>query len=364
MTTPVQKIMLIAGGTGGHVFPALALGNELIQQGMRVSFITDRRGVRYLKDLALTVPVKVIPIGSIPTSLGGQVLFFWQLFASLLISLVFIIKQNPQKIIGYGGYPTVPGILAGLLLGKKLYASEQDAVLGSTNKMFARFFHKIFLATPLLNPVNSALASKCKLVGMPVRASIAALNDHVYQTPRPTGAIHLTVIGGSQGAAIFSDVVPQALSRMPATIRKRLQVVQQCRDIESNKVSDLYRQAGIQATVSPFFDEMDKILVKTHIIICRSGASTVAEVIAAGIPALFVPYPYAAHDHQTANATLLVKQGAGWVLAQSDFTEERCGHLIRHLLTRPQLLLFASERLKLFSKKNVTQTLASHILSV
>lgn len=362
--TPSQRIMLLAGGTGGHVFPALALSHELTQQGVSVSFLTDRRGVRYLNDLPSTVPLKVMPLGSLPTGWGGKVLLLGQLFASFACSLLFILQQRPHKIIGYGGYPTAPGMVASLLLGRKLYVSEQDAVLGSTNKRFARFCHRIFLATPLLNPLKSSMAEKCQVVGMPIRAPIAALNNRLYQPPQQKGPIHLTVIGGSQGAEILSEIVPPALSKLPVSLKKRLQVIQQCREEDSDRVKAFYRQAGIHATVSPFFNQMEQILAQTHLMICRSGASTVAEGVAAGLPALFIPYPYAAHDHQTANASLLVNQGAGWMMAQKDFTVERCGLFLRQVLMDPQRLLFASERLKLFSQKNVTQTLASHLLNV
>jgi UDP-N-acetylglucosamine--N-acetylmuramyl-(pentapeptide) pyrophosphoryl-undecaprenol N-acetylglucosamine transferase len=364
MNASEQKIMVVAGGTGGHVFPALALVHELIQQEVPVSFITDQRGVRYLKDLPSVVPLKVIPLGSITTGIGGRLLFLWQMIASIVIAFFFIIRQGSHKIIGYGGYPTIPGILAGILLGKTLYASEHDAVLGSTNRRFARFCQRIFLATPLLKPLMPPLANKCTLVGMPVRVPIEALNNRLYQPPQKNGAINLTVLGGSQGATIFNEVVPQALSQLPAPIRKRLCVVQQIRDVDCHRVREFYHHVGIQAHISPFFDDVDQILLQTHFIICRSGASTVAEVIAAGVPALFVPYPYAAHDHQTANASLLVNQGAGWMIAQSDFTAKRCGFFVQNILTHNQQLLFATERLKLFSQKNVTQTLASHILSV
>jgi UDP-N-acetylglucosamine--N-acetylmuramyl-(pentapeptide) pyrophosphoryl-undecaprenol N-acetylglucosamine transferase len=364
MNTSAQKIMLVAGGTGGHVFPAVALAHELTQQGIHISFITDRRGQRYVADLSSAVALRVIPLGSKQNGIWGQLLFLYELMAAFVSSLLFILKENPKKIIGYGGYPSFPGMLAGLLLGKKLYASEQDAVLGSMNQKFARFYRRIYLATPLLKPLKQVIAQKCKIVGLPVRSSIAALTNHLYQPPEKNGTFNLTVIGGSQGASVFSDVIPDALQRLPAALKKRLRVIQQCREAEVEQVKQKYRDAGIVATVRPFFDQMDQILTQTHLMISRSGASTVAEVIAASVPTIFVPFPHASHDHQTANASLLVSQGAGWLISQDCFTVDRCCIFITCLMARPAQLLFASERLKLFSQKNVTQTLASHILSV
>jgi UDP-N-acetylglucosamine--N-acetylmuramyl-(pentapeptide) pyrophosphoryl-undecaprenol N-acetylglucosamine transferase len=364
MNTPTQKIMLVAGGTGGHVFPAVALAHELTEQGMQVTFMTDRRGRRYVTGLAPTVDVKVIPLGSKHGGIMGKLMFMTQLTSSFLSALTFILKHNPKKIIGYGGYPSFPGMLAGLLLGKSLYASEQDAVLGQMNRMFARFYRKIYLATPLLKPLKQAFAQKCAVVGMPVRSTIAALNQHLYQPPQINGNFNLTIIGGSQGAAVFSHRIPAALQHLPTDLKKRLHVTQQCREVDVEQVKQQYKDAGIDATVSHFFEHMDEILTKTHLMISRSGASTIAEVIAAGVPTIFVPFPHASHDHQTANASLLVDQGAGWLIAQDRFTIDRCGKIITGLMASPAQLLFASERLKLFSQKNVTQTLASHILNV
>jgi UDP-N-acetylglucosamine--N-acetylmuramyl-(pentapeptide) pyrophosphoryl-undecaprenol N-acetylglucosamine transferase len=251
-----------------------------------------------------------------------------------------------------------------VLLGKAVYASEQDAVLGAVNRRFARFFKKIFLATPLLTPLPPSIMGKCSLVGMPLRASIQKRIRHTYSLPEENEFIRMTVIGGSQGASVFSEVVPQAIIALSKALKKRLCIFHQCRAADIDCVKAIYEQEGIQANVQEFFAEMGVLLAQTHLMISRSGASSVAEVIAMSVPTIFVPYPYATHDHQTANARLLDQQGAAWLVPQVGFNVSRCFALLDDLLKNPQKLLFASERLKLFSKKNTTSTLASEILSV
>jgi len=360
----IQKLMLLSGGTGGHVFPALALATEFVRQGHDVSFMTDRRGMKYLKDLDPRISVKVLPLSSKPPQFITQPLFLFQLFSCFFLAIGFILKKNPRKIIGYGGYPVLPGLCAGLLLGKQLYASEQDAVLGSVNKLFARVFKRIFLSTPLFEALPQNIACKTLVTGLPVRASIERLHQHLYHIPLSEGPIHLAIIGGSQGASIFSEVIPQALMLLPESVRGRLKINQQCRAADVDKVNLFYKKANIQATVSDFFATMDQILEQAHLLFTRSGASSVAEIIMASVPAIFVPYPYATRDHQTANARLITDQGAGWLIRQPEFTAEKCNLMIQDLLSHPYKLLFASERLTIFSKKNITRTLASEILNV
>jgi UDP-N-acetylglucosamine--N-acetylmuramyl-(pentapeptide) pyrophosphoryl-undecaprenol N-acetylglucosamine transferase len=352
MSGRASLFYLVAGGTGGHVFPAVALASYLEKKGHRVVFVTDPRATTYLASQGV---VHTMPLHR----RGGGLKGFWRFVQGLIRSTIDVYKLFTQAgrgtVMTYGGYPSLPAILAALMKRYPLYACEQDAVLGQVNRWFAWAFEKLFLGMPIPR-LSRFLRSRAWTVGIAVRCDIANLNTKSYLPSLPMNPFVLTIVGGSQGARIFAEVVPPALALLSEASQKRLRLNHQCRADDQESLKSFYAQQGIQADVRPFFTDMAALYDQTHLFLGRAGASTVAEVIAAKRPALFVPFPGATHDHQTANAQGLVSQGAAWMMPQTELTPTALAQFLQEVMDNPTRLLEKSERLTPLFRKNVMQT--------
>lgn len=330
-----RLIVLTAGGTGGHVFPAEALAGELARRGFRLALITDRRGHAYRGALA-DIPTHRIRAGGIAGR--GILSKAWSLF-EIVIGLVqaraLLRRMRPAAVVGFGGYASAPAMLAATRLGIPTAVHEQNAVLGRANRLLARSVSRI--ATSF---AETRHAGRAVLTGMPVRPPVAALACAPY--PAFDGAIRLVVIGGSQGARVLSEVVPAALARLPEDLRRRIEVSQQCRPEDLEAVRAAYAGTGIAATLESFFGDIPERLAKAHLAIARSGSSTVAELQVIGRPAILVPYPFATDDHQTANAQAVAAAGGGWLVPQPEFTAETLAARLAALLDSPESLAEAA----------------------
>ena len=313
----MKPVVIAAGGTGGHFFPAEALAAELAARGQRVALITDARSGG-LSSTAFEGRERFVIAGSgiAGRGLKRAALGVAGIATGIVQARAILARLRPAAIVGFGGYPSLAPVLASRLLGVRpaVILHEQNAVLGRANRMLIR--HADMLALSLEATARLPERVRVELTGNPVRPAIAALAASPYAPPRDI--IRVLVLGGSLGARVFSDVVPPALALLPDSLRARLAVTQQCRPEDLERVRAAYAAAAIRATLAPFFPAIAPLLAAAHLVIARAGASTVAELACIGRPALLVPLPGAIDDHQSENAGALARVGGAWVLAQPD----------------------------------------------
>lgn len=338
----VQKplIALAAGGTGGHVFPALAVAEALQRDGFDTLMLTDRRGARLMPASGHIT----LPAGSpFQRGLLRRMRAIGALAAGTIAALAIMIRRRPRVMIGFGGYPAFAPLLAARLLGTPSLLHEQNAFLGRANRLLARWTGN--LAISWNGTANVPPAVTARTLGMPVRAAFfdsPALSDKALSdkavSDRADNRLALTVVGGSLGAGIFADIVPDAISRLDAPLRRRLTVTQQCRAEQQTALRARYADMDVSADIRPFFDDMPVILANSHLVISRAGASSVAELAAAGRPALLVPFAGAMDDHQTMNANQLASVGGGHCLAETDLTADKLAAHLSAMLQDPARL--------------------------
>ncbi len=329
MTGPV---VLAAGGTGGHLFPAQALAAELVRRMIPVALLTDRRAAGY--DTRFPgVDVHVVPSGT-PAARGvmAKVRAGLDIALGVVAALRLLRRIRPSVVVGFGGYPSLPTMVAAQRLGLPTLIHEQNAVLGRVNRLVAGHAAAIAASILPLQSVRAADEPKVVLTGNPVRDEVRAVHGVPYSAPDTSGEIRLLVLGGSQGATVLSDVVPAALASLPDALRPRLRVVQQCRPEDLIRVRAAYDAANINADLASFIADVPTHLANCHLAITRAGASTVAELTVAGRPSILVPYLHAMDDHQTANARALQAGGATLVMPQREFTSVTLRDALQALL--------------------------------
>jgi UDP-N-acetylglucosamine--N-acetylmuramyl-(pentapeptide) pyrophosphoryl-undecaprenol N-acetylglucosamine transferase len=354
-------VVLAAGGTGGHLFPAEALAGELLARGLRAALITDRRGRGFGERLP-GVPVHRISAGAMAgTGMLGRAEGALRLALGLFQARGLIARLAPSVAVGFGGYPSVPTMLAAARAGLPTLLHEQNAVLGRANRLLARRATMVAGAFPGL-----ALPGATPLVvtGNPVRPAIAAVGMEPYRAPGCEAPLHLLVLGGSQGARVFSRVVPEALALLPPGLRARLVLAQQCRPEDLDQVRAAYERLGIAARLASFFEDIPALLAEAHLVVARAGASTVAELAAAGRPAILVPYPFAADDHQTANAESAGKAGGAWPVAERSLTAAALAERLAALAAEPAVLAAAAEAAGRTARRDAAERLADLVLDL
>ena len=332
----MAAIVVAAGGTGGHMFPAEALAQTLQERGHTVLLATDARGARYAGQFQVTETLELdAATFSLRRPLTAITLPVTILRGTVQAARLFR-RHQVAAVVGFGGYPTVPSLLAAKGLGLKTLIHDQNALPGRVNRVFAGLVDTV--ACGFAPPGRNTFARRAVVTGNPARAGFAAIAP--YAPPRDE--IHILITGGSQGARVVGSVVPQALAALPPALRQRLRVSQQARPEAVGQAQEVYGQAGIRAEVAPFFTDMVTRLAAAHLVIGRAGASTVTELGVAGRPSLLIPYAAAADDHQTANARTLVEAGAAIMVAERDATVAHLTPLLAGLLDNPaQLALMA-----------------------
>ncbi|MDP5305551.1 UDP-N-acetylglucosamine--N-acetylmuramyl-(pentapeptide) pyrophosphoryl-undecaprenol N-acetylglucosamine transferase [Paracoccus spongiarum] len=328
-----QPLALIAaGGTGGHMFPAQALAEQLLAQGWRVTLSTDDRGARYAGGFPQAVQRSIVPAATTARGgIAGKLAAPLKIAAGVLAARAGFRRDRPAVVIGFGGYPTIPALSAALVGGLPRMIHEQNGVMGRVNRIFARRVDRVACGTwPTSLPGGVAGIH----TGNPVRAAVLARAAAPYAPPGQ-GLLHLLVIGGSQGARVLSDLVPAALAALPPDLRARLRVSHQARDEDGARVTDAYRTSGITAEVQPFFADVPERLDRAQLVISRSGASSIADITVIGRPAILIPYAAATGDHQTANARALAEAGAALVHPESALDAAVLTRDIRAILTTP-----------------------------
>lgn len=332
-----QPVILATGGTGGHVFPAEALAGELAARGVSLTLITDDRGKCWQGELARH-PVHHVHGGS--PGAGGvarRIASTLGLAMGTAEAFGVIGRVKPAVVVGFGGYASVPTLLAARFRGVPRVVHEQNAVLGRANRVVSAGARAI--ATSFRNVRHIANGDpRIHLVGNPVRDAVRTLRDVPYEPPGADGPIRMVVIGGSQGAASFSTVIPEAIASLPEDLRQRLRLAQQCRPEDLERVQSFYAARGIDAECAPFFRDFPARLAGAHLVVARAGASTVAELTTSGRPSVLIPFPHATEDHQRANALAVDEVGASILLPHEAFTAEALRQHLVTLFTDPRRL--------------------------
>ena len=347
----MSTIVLSAGGTGGHLFPAQALAGELSRRGRKIVVMTDSRFANY----ATHFPGAVI--ATVPSSPFNAISAPFKIAAGVLIAFAKLVRLKPAAVIGFGGYPSVPVMLAAWLANRPTAILEQNAVVGRANRLVMNKVKMVAAAFPIARFAPSD-ASKVVLTGNPLRPEVMALWGKPYCVPQADGAVRILVFGGSQGARAFSKIVPAALTRLPHGLKHRLHLIQQCRPEDIESVRQIYANAEIRAELAPFFPDLPQRMADAHLVIGRSGAGTVAELMAIGRPAILVPLPYAMDDHQTANADILADAGAGWRVRESDLSPDLLTQMLVRIFADPQDLKRRADQAHALAVPNATSKLA------
>jgi UDP-N-acetylglucosamine--N-acetylmuramyl-(pentapeptide) pyrophosphoryl-undecaprenol N-acetylglucosamine transferase len=353
-----RPILLAAGGTGGHLFPAASLAQELKRRDIPVELVTDIRAEKYGDEFPARAIHRVPSATLTSKSPFAVAATFSRLGVGYFGALKLLRHIRPRAVIGFGGYPTLPPIIAARMLRIPTAIHEQNAVMGRANRLLARFADKVavsYLPTRLL---PAAYEKKAVQTGTPVRDAVLAFRDVPYAAPDALGRLLILVFGGSQGARFFSEIMPRTLSLLPEAMRNRLTLVQQCREEDLYEVRAAYKKAGIAAHLAPFFRDLPERIAQSHLVIARAGASTVAELMAIGRPAILVPLPHALDNDQLENATRLQEAGGGWCISQAELSPEKLANELERLFNSPGVLVNAAAKAKALAPTDAVTKLA------
>ncbi len=355
-----RHYVLAAGGTGGHMMPAHALAEELTKRGNRVALITDERGAR-IPGLFDGVQTHILPAGRITKNPMSWPAGLKAILAGRTMALRLFETFEPAAVIGFGGYPAFPALLAARSAGIKTAVHEQNAVLGRVNRLVASRVDAIAVSYPQIERLPAKQVGKTWLVGNPVRSEVVALREQPFPAFSEDGVFRVLVVGGSQGATVLSDVVPDGLAMLPVALRRRLQVTQQCRPEDIDQVRAHYAELGIAADLATYLNDLPDRLAWAHLVIARAGASTIAELTCAGRPAILVPLPSATDDHQSANVREMVAIGGARAIPQSKFTAKELAKQMQKLGLDPEGLVNAAGRARSIGRPNATRDLADMV---
>ena len=356
-------VLLAAGGTGGHLFPAESLAAELGRRGHAVELATDERADRYGR----AFPARAINIVPSATFKGRDPVSLARTLARLgwgtLSAFRLLGRIRPDVVVGFGGYPTFPPMIAAQLRRVPTILHEQNAVMGRANRALAGRVSRIALSFPATRMMG-ADAAKAVHTGNPVRDMVISAARVPYAVPTLDGEFRLLVFGGSQGARFFSEAVPPAIEKLDPTLRARLRIVQQARAEDAEAVSAAYARMGVAAEVAPFFVDLPARIAAAHLVLCRSGASSVGELAVIGRPSILVPLPGSLDQDQAANAAVLEAAGGGWPIRQAELTPERLAEELGKAMTDPEQLAEAAEAARAAGRADAVSRLADLVEEV
>ena len=363
-----RHFVLAAGGTGGHMIPAHAVAEELMARGHHVALVTDERGAKIPGIFDAVegnrAQVHVLPAGRMtknPASWPGAI-------KGILAGRAMARRLNetfrPTAVVGFGGYPAMPALLGALADGIPTAVHEQNAVLGRVNRLLAGRVDAIATAYPGVERLKPKYAGKEHLIGNPVREEVKALREEDFPALTDESVFRVLVIGGSQGASILSSVVPEGLSMLPVALRRRLQVTQQCRAEDIDRVRKTYAEMEIPADLATYFNDVPEKLGWSHLVIARAGASTLAELTCAGRPAILIPLPSAMDDHQTANAREMTQAGGARTIPQARFTAVELAKQMQKMAMEPGALQNAAKRARGCGRPNAARDMADLLESI
>ena len=331
-----KLIVLTTGGSGGHVFPAEALATEMKGKEYDLAFITDKRIQNKIQGTLATLPIYYVCAEAVTgKGLLGKLVSAFKLLTGTVQSIILLTKLKPSLVVGFGGYASIPATLAAQLLHIPVVLHEQNAILGRANRLLARRTRLIATSFTPTQLIPEGISTR--QTGMPVRPQIMEKKGTPYPTDKDE--FRLLIIGGSQGARAFSDIIPKALINLAPDLKAKLVLTQQVRPEDENRVKEEYRNSGIKSiTLSSFFNNIPELLSKAHLVISRSGSSSLAELSALGRPALLIPLPTSADDHQTANARVWTADGSGWLMIEKDTTPDKLSSRLTELMENPFIL--------------------------
>lgn len=354
-----QKLLIIAaGGTGGHMFPAQSLAEEMLARGWRVVLSTDARGARYTQGFPHTVEIN--QISSATFARGGllsRAMVPFRIVGGVCSAVMGMLRDKPDAVVGFGGYPSIPALSAAWLLKRPRMIHEQNGILGKVNKLFARRVDAMACGTW---PTDLPEGVTGIHTGNPVRAAVLDRIGASYIQPGDY-PMSILVMGGSQGARILSDVVPPAIAGLPMNVLENVRVSHQARGEDHDRVEAFYRDHNIDADVQPFFQDVPRRMSEAQLVISRAGASSIADLTVIGRPSILVPYAYATGDHQTANASGMEAAGAAIVVPESELHVDPLSDLIHGILTDPKLALQMSRAARTLGKPEAAQDLAAMV---
>jgi len=353
-------IILTAGGTGGHVFPAESLAEELSARGYDLALVTDSRGKDNYHGKLGEIKNYSVWAGAL---VGKSKLFklksLFKTGIGVLQAAFILLKRKPVCVVGFGGYASFPCCMAAILLGIDLVIHEQNSVMSRTNRFLSKYAS--FVGTSFQRTKYVPSRTKQILTGMPIRKNIADLYNREYQTRNKNKKFQLLIIGGSQGAKILGEIIPPAIKNLPEALQKQLRIYHQCRKDDVNDVTSSYKGCHAEITVSHFFENMVDLYTQGSLIISRAGASSIAEIIATKLPSILIPLPTAADDHQTTNAEAIADNQAGYVFKQNEFSSEVLCSLLQNLINDSEKLSNMSARAARLSIIDASQRLANAI---
>ena len=350
-------LVIAAGGTGGHMFPAQSLAEEMLSRGWRVKLSTDSRGLRYAGGFPDAVPKRALSAatfarGGIRSKLIAPFRIGW----GVVEACRWFAHDRPAAVAGFGGYPALPALSGAMYHRIPRLIHEQNGVLGRVNRVFGARVDALACGTfPVTNAPEGANLID---MGNPIRDAARDAMATPYAPPAAEGPIEVLVFGGSQGASVFADLLPSAIAALPLEIRDRIRLTQQARPVERDAVAAVYRSGGIEAEVEPFFDDMPRRIASAQLVVCRAGASTIAELTAIGRPSILVPYPSAMDDHQTANARPLADAGAAILAPEAGLTAAGLAEHMRALIEEPGRAADMADRARSLGRPDAAKRLA------
>ncbi|HEY4125245.1 MAG TPA: undecaprenyldiphospho-muramoylpentapeptide beta-N-acetylglucosaminyltransferase [Rhizomicrobium sp.] len=359
----MRTIVLSAGGTGGHLFPAQALAEELVRRGAHIVVMTDGRGANF------TRAFPGAQIETVPAATFADKGFALRILAAIEIAIgtiaagLKLARIKPAAVIGFGGYPSLPVMLAASFARLPTAILEQNTVLGRVNRLVANRVRVVASAFPIARYAPRD-TSKIVMTGNPVRPEVVEAANTPYETPTDEGPLHVLIFGGSQGARAMSEVVPQAIALLSGDLRSRLHVVQQCRPEDLDKARAIYAAAKIPAELEAFFADLPQRIAAAHLVIARSGAGTLAELAAIGRPAILIPLPAATDDHQTPNADVFANAGAGWRVPQDQLTPQFLAAMLEQAFALPEDLAKRAAAARTLARPDAAARLADVVESL
>ena len=363
MSADAKQILISAGGTGGHMFPAEALARDLIERGYRVALATDIRGKKY-EPFADGIPVYVLKSGAMNSGIFSKVKTVLALGVGMMQARKLVDKLKPAVVVGFGGYPSFPAVQAAQKKNIPTIIHESNAVLGKANAYLAPKADRIAVAWNNIAGLDESDSVRVIVTGNPVRPDIAALYNKPYPALEQDGVLRIFIMGGSQGASVFGEVVPKMVDNLSSEHKARLEIVQQCRAGDIDDVRKAYKEAGVKAELVTFFDNVADQLEKCHLFIGRSGASTVSEVVTAGRPAIFVPYPHHKDQQQKRNADAVFDAGGAWLMTQDGFTVEALLARVETFLQSPEALFNAAENARTCGRPDASRKLGNVVTAL
>jgi UDP-N-acetylglucosamine--N-acetylmuramyl-(pentapeptide) pyrophosphoryl-undecaprenol N-acetylglucosamine transferase len=356
----MSLIVLSAGGTGGHLFPAQAMSGELQKRGHTVVVMTDAR----FKNYATAFPnarIETVPSAAFSDrSIVGLMSSPFEIVGGVAMSWIKLSRLKPAAVIGFGGYPSVPVMVAAILKRIPTAIVAPDALLGRANRLVMNHVRLVAANLPLVRFLPKDM-TKVVYTGNTLRPEVVALAGAPYPAIDATGPLKLLVFGGSQGARVFSEIVPAAIALLPAALRTRLSIVQQCRPEDLDAVRAIYAKAGVTVELAPFFADLPRRMADAHLVIGRSGAGTVSELAVIGRPAILVPLPHALDDNQTPNADALANAGGGWRIRQSELTPDKLVAMLTAAFGAPDDLAKRAAAARSIAKADGTERFADAV---